>query len=56
VRRRYQSGAQARAFQFELENLTARGLISWVREPAAIHITVSSDAGTLVPVLLEPSR
>jgi hypothetical protein len=56
VRRRYESAAQARAFQFELDNLTARGLISWVREPAAIHITVSSDAAALVPVVLEPSR
>ena len=55
VRRRYQSAAQARAFQFELDNLTARGLISWVREPAAIHITVSSDAAKLIDVVLQPT-
>lgn len=56
VRRRYQSREQARAFQFELNTLTARGLITWVREPAAIHITVSSDAAGLVDALLEPAR
>jgi hypothetical protein len=55
VRRRYQSAAQARAFQFQLDRLTARGLITWVREPGAIHITVSSDAGRLIPVMLEPA-
>jgi soluble lytic murein transglycosylase-like protein len=53
VLRRYQSGAQASAFQFVLDRLTARGLIAWVREPQAIHITVSSDAAALVPALLE---
>jgi hypothetical protein len=44
-----------RAFQFMLDDLFARGLIAWVREPAAIHVTVSSDAEVLVPVL-EPRR
>lgn len=56
LRRRYQSGAQARAFQFTLDNLTDRGLITWVREPAAIHITVSSAAQTLVPLMLQSQR
>jgi hypothetical protein len=56
IRRRYESGAQARAFQFELDDLTARGLIAWVREPNAIHVTVSSDAAALVPDVLEPVR
>jgi hypothetical protein len=56
IRRRYESGAQARAFQFELDDLTARGLISWVREPAAIHVTVSSEAEALVSDVLEPQR
>lgn len=37
-----------------LDDLTARGLIAWVREPAAIHITVSSEADSLVPYFLEP--
>ncbi len=53
VRRRYESGAQAQAFQFLLDDLTARNLIAWVREPAAIHVTVSSDAEVLVPLMLE---
>jgi Transglycosylase SLT domain len=56
IRRRYESSAQARAFQFELDNLTARGLIAWVREPAAIHVTVSSSAAPLVGELLEAAR
>ena len=55
VRRRYESGAQAQAFQFLLDDLTARGLIAWIREPAAIHITVASEAEELVDELLEPS-
>jgi Family of unknown function (DUF5715) len=53
IRRRYESGAQAQAFQFVLDDLTARGLIAWVREPAAIHVTVSADADALVHELLE---
>lgn len=54
IRRRYESGAQAQAFQFLLDDLTARNLIAWVREPAAIHVTVASEAEKLVPLLLEP--
>ena len=54
VLRRYASPAQAAAFQYELERLQALDLIAWVREPAAIHVTVSSDAGSvLVPARLE---
>ena len=53
VRRQYASGAQAQAFQFLLDDLTARNLIAWVREPAAIHVTVSSEADVLVPLVLE---
>jgi Family of unknown function (DUF5715) len=58
VLRRYESDAQAAAFQYELERLQARDLIAWVREPAAIHITVSAAAAVLVPALLEeaPAR
>jgi soluble lytic murein transglycosylase-like protein len=55
IRRRYESGAQARAFQFTLDDLTARGLIAWVREAAAIHVTVSPEAARLVPLVLEPA-
>ncbi len=53
ILRRYGSDAQAAAFQYELERLQARDLIAWVREPAAIHVTVSSDAAVLVPALLQ---
>ena len=51
VLRRYSSRAQARAFQFVLDRLTTLNEIAWVREPAAIHITVSSDASALLPLL-----
>ncbi|HLG08946.1 MAG TPA: lytic transglycosylase domain-containing protein [Gaiellaceae bacterium] len=54
VRRRYESGAQAQAFQFVLDDLTARGLIAWIREPAAIHVTVAPEAEDLVPIVLKP--
>lgn len=43
VLRRYADGRQARAFQFMLDRLQAMGLIAWVREPAAIHVTVAGD-------------
>jgi hypothetical protein len=56
IRRRYQSGEQAQAFQFLLDDLTARGLIAWIREPGAIHITVSDEAEALVEELLEPAQ
>jgi hypothetical protein len=53
VERRYESGRQARAFQFLLDDLTARGLIAWIREPAAIHVTVAREADELVSLMLE---
>ncbi len=57
VRRRYQSTEQAQAFQFLLDDLTARGLIAWIREPGAIHITVAKEAERLVnAVLVESAR
>ena len=56
VLRRYASGRQAQAFQHELERLQGLDLIAWVREPAAIHITVSPRAAELVPALLEEAR
>jgi hypothetical protein len=34
-----------------LDRLTALDLIAWVREPAAIHITVSADASALTPLI-----
>src|SRR3954468_14253657 len=51
ILRRYRSRAQAGAFQFMLDRLTALNLISWAVEPAAIHVTVSSEARKLLPVL-----
>ncbi|MCW3014472.1 MAG: Lytic transglycosylase catalytic [Solirubrobacterales bacterium] len=51
IARRYVSSAQAKAFQFALDRLTALNLIAWVREPAAIHVTVSSQARELLPLL-----
>ena len=53
VARNYESGDQAQAFQFLLDDLTARGLITWIREPTAIHITVASEAERLVDAMLE---
>ncbi len=53
VARDYESGEQAQAFQFLLDDLTARGLIAWIREPTAIHVTVAREADALVPLMLE---
>ena len=53
ILRTYGSRAQAVALQSELERLQARGLIAWVREAAAIHVTVASEAAVLVPFVLE---
>ncbi|MEA2310913.1 MAG: hypothetical protein QOE28_881, partial [Solirubrobacteraceae bacterium] len=51
VDRRYVSPKQAYAFQFALDRLQVLGVIAWVREPQAIHITVSKDAQVLEPLL-----
>ena len=51
ILRRYRSRKQAVAFQFMLDRLTALNLIAWAAEPDAIHVTVSSDARALLPVL-----
>ncbi|MDQ4049071.1 MAG: transglycosylase SLT domain-containing protein [Actinomycetota bacterium] len=51
VLRSYRSRKQALAFQFALDRLQALNLIAWVREPSAIHITVSADASRLEPLL-----
>ena len=47
IKREYRSRAQALAFEFWLSRLQALDLIAWVREPGAIHVTVSSDAKRL---------
>ncbi len=51
VLRAYRSRAQARAFQFMLGRLQALDLIAWVREPAAIHVTVSAGAKQLLSLI-----
>src|SRR3954447_8003631 len=51
ILRRYRSKRQAQAFQFMLDRLTALNLIAWAAEPQAIHITASSDAKVLLPLL-----
>ena len=50
VLRTYASRAQALAFEFMLGRLQSHNLIAWVREPAAIHVTVSTDAERLAAV------
>ena len=54
ILRRYRSRAQALAFEFMLGRLQSHDLIAWVREPAAIHVTVSSRAESLLGVLHAP--
>lgn len=51
VERRYRSRAQSLAFQFLLDRLQSLNLIAWVREPAAIHVTVGPRAEELLGVL-----
>jgi soluble lytic murein transglycosylase-like protein len=51
ILRRYRTRAQALAFEFMLGRLQSQDLIAWVREPAAIHVTVSSRAQALLGVL-----
>ena len=53
VLRRYSGDRQAVAFQFALDRLEALNLIAWVREPAAIHVTVADDARVLLGLLEE---
>ena len=48
ILRKYENRSQALAFQFLLDRLTALDLIAWVREPAAIHVTVAGDAAGLL--------
>ena len=48
VLRRYRSRAHALAFQFMLDRLQALNVIAWVREPAAIHVTVGPEAEKLL--------
>ena len=51
IRRAYSSRREALAFQFMLDRLQALNMIAWVREPEAIHVTVSSAARVLEPLI-----
>jgi hypothetical protein len=51
IERRYRGHRQALAFQFMLDRLQALNMIAYAVEPRAIHITVSSDAKVLEPIL-----
>ncbi|CAN5528803.1 hypothetical protein BH20ACT17_BH20ACT17_19800 [soil metagenome] len=48
ILRSYRSRRQGLAFEYMLGRLQSYDLIAWVREPAAIHVTVSSRADELV--------
>jgi hypothetical protein len=39
------------AFQWVLDRLGVLGIIAWVREPHAIHMTVSEEVKVLLPLL-----
>jgi len=52
VSRSYRSPAQAQAFQFWLDRLTALDVIAWARRPGAIHVAVGPRADDLVKPLL----
>ena len=51
IARVYDTRRQALAFQWVLDRLGVLGVIAWVREPHAIHMTVSEDADVLLPLL-----
>jgi soluble lytic murein transglycosylase-like protein len=48
IKREYESAAQAEAFQYALDHLSALALIDYAVEPGAMHITVSADGAELV--------
>jgi hypothetical protein len=56
IRRAYSSHREALAFQFMLDRLQALNMIAWVREPDAIHVTVSSAARVLEPLIQSVRR
>jgi Transglycosylase SLT domain len=49
ILRRYESDAQAAAFQFMLDRLQALAVIDYAVEPAVIHVTVSELGSALLP-------
>jgi hypothetical protein len=48
IRREYESGRQARAFQFVLDRLRALAVLDYAVEPGAIHVTVSNLGEKLI--------
>ena len=48
IRREYESGRQAEAFQYVLDRLRSLALLDYAVEPGAIHITVSDLGGELL--------
>jgi len=53
IRRKYAGRSHAVAFEYMLDRLQSLNLIAWVREPGAIHITASGEAGELVALFDE---
>jgi soluble lytic murein transglycosylase-like protein len=51
IARAYKNGRQARAFQFVLDRLSAVNAIAYIREAAAIHVAVASDAAHKLALL-----
>jgi Family of unknown function (DUF5715) len=51
IARAYASPAQAAAFQFVLERLQSVNAIAYIREAAAIHVAVASDAARKLKLL-----
>ena len=51
IARSYASRSQANAFQFVLDRLEAANVIAYIREAAAIHIAVASDASQKLALL-----
>jgi hypothetical protein len=51
IARSYASERQAAAFQFVLDRLQSADAIAYIREAAAIHVTVASDAGSKLVLL-----
>ena len=51
IARTYSSERQARAFQYVLDRLVAANAIAYIREAAAIHIAVASDAPAKIKLL-----
>jgi hypothetical protein len=51
IARSYGSARQADAFQYVLDRLTAANAIAYIREAAAIHVAVASDAAAKLKLL-----